>query len=67
MTQKGSKSPISGPTQAAAEERQRRSAEALRANLRRRKTQARDRAEDGDAADTGASTGASDPDEPEGR
>jgi hypothetical protein len=46
MTEKGPKAQAGAAAQAAAAERQRRSAEALRTNLRRRKGQARDRAED---------------------
>ncbi len=47
MAEKGAKPSRHGDSLAAAAARQRRSAEALRANLRRRKTQARDRADDG--------------------
>ena len=46
MAEKPPKSSPSNESRAAAEARQRRSAEALRANLRRRKTQARDRADE---------------------
>jgi hypothetical protein len=46
MAEKPPKSNPSKDSGAAAEARQRRSAEALRANLRRRKTQARDRADE---------------------